>query len=134
LTAYIFYYWKKVDVEKLTNSIRPLYNFSLNKWYFDELYDIIAVSTTMGISKMSAWFDNNIVDGVVNGAASFTRVFSKYNGLFDNIVVDGLVNLTGGIVGAFGLIFRKFQTGKIQTYIAFLVFGIIIMYFIFRVI
>jgi NADH-quinone oxidoreductase subunit L len=133
LTAFTFYYWKKVDVEKLTNSIRPLYNFSLNKWYFDELYNIIAVKATMGLSRMSAWFDSKVVDGVVNGAASATRSFSKFNGLFDNIVVDGLVNLTGGMVGAFGLIFRKFQTGKIQTYIAFLVFGILVMYFIFRV-
>ena len=87
----------------------------------------------MGLSRMSAWFDAKVVDGVVNGTASVTRSFSKFNGLFDNIVVDGLVNLTGGMVGAFGLIFRKFQTGKIQTYIGFLVFGIIILYFIFRV-
>ncbi|MFA7360938.1 MAG: NADH-quinone oxidoreductase subunit L [Candidatus Kapaibacterium sp.] len=133
LTAFTFYYWKKVNVDKLADSIKPLYNFSLNKWYFDELYDKIAVSTTMGLSRISAWFDNTIVDGAVNGTATVTRVFSKYNGLFDNIVVDGLVNLTGGLVGAFGLIFRKFQTGRIQTYIAFLLFGILIMYFVFRV-
>lgn len=134
LTAFSFYYWKKVNVDKLADSIKPLYNFSLNKWYFDELYDKIAVSTTMGLSRVSAWFDNTIVDGIVNGAATVTRVFSKYNGLFDNIAVDGLVNLTGGIVGAFGLIFRKFQTGRIQTYIAFLLFGILILYFVFRVV
>lgn len=134
LTAFSFYYWKKVNVDKLADSIKPLYNFSLNKWYFDELYDKIAVSTTMGLSRISAWFDNTIVDGIVNGAATVTRVFSKYNGLFDNIAVDGLVNLTGGIVGAFGLIFRKFQTGRIQTYIAFLLFGILILYFVFRVV
>ena len=133
ITAFAFYYWKKVNVDKLADSIKPLYNFSLNKWYFDELYDKIAVATTMGLSRISAWFDNNIVDGAVNGASSVTRVFSKYNGLFDNIAVDGLVNLTGGIVGAFGLIFRKFQTGRIQTYIAFLLFGILILYFVFRV-
>jgi len=134
LTAFSFYFWKKINVEKLTNSIKPLYNFSLNKWYFDELYDKTFITGTMGLSKVSKWFDNNIVDGLVNGAAAFTRGFSKYSGLFDNIFVDGLVNLTGGIVGAFGLIFRKFQTGKIQTYIAFLLFGIIILYFIFRVV
>jgi len=133
LTAFVFYYWKKVNVDKLAESIRPLYNFSLNKWYFDELYDKTAVAFTMGISKLSAWFDNKIVDGIVNGAATVTRGFSKYTGLFDNVFVDGLVNLTGGIVGAFGLLFRKFQTGKIQTYIAFLVFGILILYFVFRV-
>ncbi len=132
LTAFTFYFWKKVDVDKLANSIKPLYNFSLNKWYFDELYDKTAVAFTMLMSKVSAWFDNTIVDGVVNGAATVTRVFSKYNGHFDNIVVDGLVNLTGGVVGAFGLLFRKMQTGRIQTYIAFLLFGIIVMYFVFR--
>lgn len=132
LTAFTFYYWKKVNVDKLAESIKPLYNFSLNKWYFDELYDKTAVAFTMLLSKVSAWFDNTIVDGVVNGASTVTRVFSKYNGHFDNIVVDGLVNLTGGIVGAFGLIFRKLQTGRIQTYIAFLLFGIIVMYFVFR--
>jgi len=132
LTAFTFYYWKKVNVEKLTDSIKPLYNFSLNKWYFDELYDKTAVAFTMGISRLSSWFDAKVVDGIVNGSASFTRGFSRYTGLFDNIFVDGLVNLTGGLVGGFGLIFRKFQTGKIQTYIAFLLFGIIVLYFVFR--
>ncbi len=132
LTAYIFYYWKKVNADKLAETLKPLYNFSLNKWYFDELYDKTAVAATMGLSRISAWFDNTVVDGIVNGAASFTRIFSKYSGLFDNIFVDGLVNLTGGIVGAFGLVFRKAQSGRIQTYIAFLVFGIIVLYFIFR--
>lgn len=132
LLAYVFYHWKKVDVEKLTEKIKPLYNFSLNKWYFDELYDATAISFTMGISRLSAWVDSKIVDGVVNGSATVTKWTSFGSGKFDNIVVDGLVNLTGGMVGFFGLIFRKFQTGKIQTYIMFLVFGIIVLYFIFR--
>ncbi|MCE1164726.1 MAG: NADH-quinone oxidoreductase subunit L [Bacteroidetes bacterium] len=133
LTAYLFYYWEKINADKLAEAIKPLYNFSLNKWYFDELYDKTAVAFTMGISKLSGWIDAKIVDGIVNGSATFTRGISKYSGLFDNIFVDGIVNLTGGLVGAFGLIFRKFQTGKIQTYIAFLVFGIIVLYFVFRV-
>jgi NADH-quinone oxidoreductase subunit L len=134
LTAYTFYYWKKVNVDKLAETLKPLYNFSLNKWYFDELYDKTAVAATMGLSRISAWFDNKVVDGIVNGAAAVTRGFSKYSGLFDNIFVDGLVNLTGGMVGAFGLLFRKAQSGRIQTYIAFLVFGILVLYFIFRAI
>jgi NADH-quinone oxidoreductase subunit L len=132
LSAFVFYYWKKVNVDNLTEKIKPLYNFSLNKWYFDELYDKTAIAFTMGISKLSAWIDNKIVDGAVNGAASVTSWTSFASGKFDNIVVDGLVNLSGGLVGFFGLIFRKFQTGKIQTYILFLVFGIIVLYFLFR--
>ena len=132
LLAYLFYYWKKIDVEKLTNAIKPLYNFSLNKWYFDELYNIVPIGLTMVLSRISAWIDNNIVDGIVNGSATLTRYISIGSGKFDNIFVDGLVNLSAGIVGFFGLIFRKFQTGKIQTYIMFLVFGLIVLYFLFR--
>lgn len=132
LIAFSFYYWKKLSADKLAESLKPLYNFSLNKWYFDELYAKTAVAGTMGLSKISSWIDNKIVDGAVNGSAFITQHGSKYSGLFDNFFVDGLVNLTGGIVGFFGLILRKFQTGKIQTYIAFVVFGIIVLYFIFR--
>jgi len=132
LLAYVFYQWKKVDVDKLTEKIKPLYTFSLNKWYFDELYDKTAIAFTMMLSRVSAWIDRTIVDGIVNGSATVTRWTSFGSGKFDNIVVDGLVNLTGGLVGFFGLILRKFQTGKIQTYIMFLVFGIIVLYFIFR--
>ncbi len=132
LLAYAFYFWKKVDVEKLTEKIKPIYNFSLNKWYFDELYDATVIALTMGISRISAWIDNKLVDGAVNGSATITRWTSFGSGKFDNIVVDGLVNLSGGLVGFFGLILRKFQTGRIQTYILFLVFGIIVLYFIFR--
>jgi NADH-quinone oxidoreductase subunit L len=133
LVAYAFYYWKKVDVEKLTEKIYPLYKFSLNKWYFDELYDKTIISGTMMLSNISRWIDNNIVDGFVNGSAFITKMTSEGSGKFDNYFVDGLVNFVGGLVAFFGLIFRKFQTGRIQTYVAFLVFGIILLYFIFRV-
>jgi NADH-quinone oxidoreductase subunit L len=132
LTAFVFYFWKKVNVDSLTEKIKPIYNFSLNKWYFDEFYSATFIAFTMGISRLSAWIDNKIVDGAVNGAATVTSWTSTASGKFDNIVVDGLVNLSGGLVGFFGLVFRKFQTGKIQTYILFLVFGIIVLYFLFR--
>jgi NADH-quinone oxidoreductase subunit L len=54
------------------------------------------------------------------------------SGKFDSIVIDGLVNLTANTSGAFGLVFRKFQTGKVQTYVVFAVFSVVIFYFIFR--
>ena len=132
LTAYLFYYWKKVNVAKLTETFKPLYKFSLNKWYFDELYDKTIIAGTMLFARVSNWFDKYIVDGLVNGSATVTQFSSMFSGKFDNIFVDGLVNLTGGVVAFFGLVFRKIQTGRIQTYIAFLIFGMLILFFIFR--
>lgn len=133
LIAFAFYYWKKVNTEKLQTKFNGLYRFSLNKWYFDELYHYTIISLTMGLSKLFALFDKYVIDGVVNGTAYLVKKISIIGGWIDKNLVDGLVNLTAGIVKFFGMIFRKFQTGTIQTYIAFLVFGIIILYFIFRV-
>lgn len=134
LIAYLFYYWKKVDTEKWKVKLRPVYLFSLNKWYFDELYHHTAVKLTMGLSKLSDLFDKYVIDGIVNGSAALTKKFSDLSGLFDKYIVDGLVNLSAGTVGFFGAIFRKTQTGRIQTYIAFLLFGMIVLYFLIRLI
>ena len=131
ITAFVFYQWKKVDVEKLTASIKPLYNFSLNKWYFDELYHKTFVAGLLGISKIIYWFDSTIVDGIVNGSAEVTRRVAFFTGGFDKYVVDGLVNLMAYISGFIGLILRRVQTGKVQTYIVLVIFSLIILLFLF---
>ena len=131
LTAFVFYQWKKVNVDKLANSIKPLYNFSLNKWYFDEFYHKTFVAGLLGFSKIIAWFDAKIVDGIVNGSAELTRRLAFFTGGFDRIVVDGLVNLMAYISGFIGLIFRRVQTGKVQTYLVLVIFSIIILLFLF---
>lgn len=132
LLAFIFYQWKKINVDKLTEKIKPVYNFSLNKWYIDELYDATAVGQTLNFSKILAWFDNNIIDGIVNGSAWLTRSFSYLSGLFDTYVVDGLVNFTAFVNGFIGFSFKKLQTGKVQTYVVFVVFSVIILLLIFK--
>ncbi|HEX9252357.1 MAG TPA: NADH-quinone oxidoreductase subunit L, partial [Ignavibacteriaceae bacterium] len=131
LTAFVFYQWKKIDVEKLAVSIKPLYNFSLNKWYFDELYHKTFVAGLLGLSKIIYWFDATIVDGLVNGSAEVTRRVAFFTGGFDKYVVDGLVNLMAYISGFIGLIFRRVQTGKVQTYLVLVIFSIIILLFLF---
>lgn len=130
-TAFVFYQWKKVDVDKLANSIKPLYNFSLNKWYFDELYHKTFVAGLLGLSKIIYWFDATIVDGIVNGSAEVTRRIAFFTGGFDKYVVDGLVNLMAYLSGFIGLIFRRVQTGKVQTYIVLVIFSLIILLFLF---
>ncbi len=132
LMAFVFYQWKKLDADKLANSIKPVYKFSLNKWYIDEAYDKTAIAGTLGFSAILAWFDQKVVDGAVNGSAWLTRFASRMSGLFDTYVVDGLVNFTAFFSGFIGLSFRKLQTGKVQTYIVFVVFAIVILLLIFK--
>ncbi len=130
--AFVFYQWKKVDVDKMVNSIKPLYNLSYNKWYFDEIYDATIVALTLLLSKFLAWFDLTVIDGIVNGTAAITLEVSKWSGKFDNVVVDGFVNAMAYISGFIGLIFRRFQTGKVQTYIVLVIFSLVILLFIFK--
>ncbi len=132
LLAFIIYQWKKIDADKLADKLKPLYKFSLNKWYIDELYQYTFIGGTLVFSKMLAWFDNYIIDGIVNGSAFVTRWISKINGAFDTYVIDGFVNFVAYLSGFFGIAFRKLQTGRVQTYIVYVVFAVIILVFIFK--
>lgn len=132
LFAYLLYQWKRINPDRLADRMKPLYKLSYNKWYFDEIYDATFVAGTLGLSRMFAWFDAKIIDGIVNGSAAITKKFSSFVGGFDNVVVDGIVNFTAYLSGFIGLIFRRFQTGKVQTYIVFVIFSIVILLFLFR--
>lgn len=131
LVAYIIYEKKKLDTDAFVKKISPLYKFSLNKWYFDEFYDKAFVQVTILKSKLLAWFDAKVIDGIVNGSASITRLISRFSGGFDNVVVDGAVNLSATLSGLLGIILRKFQTGKVQTYLVMVVFSLVILILIF---
>ncbi len=132
LIAFMMYVWRKIDSEKLKSKYNSLYKFSLNKWYIDEFYDASFIAGTHKSAKLLAWFDYNVVDGIVNGTATLGRFISSISGWFDKYIVDGLVNLFALINGFFGLSLRRIQTGKVQTYIVFVVFSLLVLMFFFR--
>ncbi|MDZ7623918.1 MAG: NADH-quinone oxidoreductase subunit L [Ignavibacteriaceae bacterium] len=132
LLAFTMYQWKKISADKIAERFKPLYNFSYNKWYFDELYHKTFVAGTLGFSWLVAWFDRVIIDGIVDGSATVTKAVSAFTGKFDNVVVDGLVNFMAYLSAFIGLIFRRFQTGKVQTYIIMGIFSIVILLFLFN--
>ncbi len=132
LLAFVMYQWQKLSADKFAEKLKPLYLLSYNKWYFDELYDATFVAGTIGLSKFLAWFDLFFIDGIVNGSATVTKGISRFSGKFDSIVVDGLVNFMAYLSGFVGLIFRRFQTGKVQTYIVLVIFSLVILLFLFK--
>lgn len=132
LLAFVVYQWKKINADLIVEKIKPLYNFSYNKWYFDEIYHKTFVAFTIGLSKLLAWFDAKIIDGIVNGSAYLTKHFSFFIGNFDKYVIDGIVNFTAYFNGFVGLLVRRIQTGKVQSYLALVVFSIVILLFIFK--
>jgi NADH-quinone oxidoreductase subunit L len=65
LVAYIFYISRKYLPADLANQQPLLYQFLLNKWYFDELYDFIFVRPAKWIGRF-LWKvgDGKIIDGL----------------------------------------------------------------------
>ena len=78
LLAFAMYRWKKIDADALVRApvIKWLYKGSFNKWYVDEAYEFVFVLGTKGIAKIFSWFDNTIVDGLVNGTAKLTMALT----------------------------------------------------------
>ncbi|HHJ52868.1 MAG TPA: NADH-quinone oxidoreductase subunit L [Caldithrix abyssi] len=127
LLAFYLYFWKKVDVARLTEKIKPLYLLSFNKYYFDEIYNATLVKGLLLWNQMLAWFDLHIIDGIVNGSAWVMRNFSALDGLFDKYFIDGLVNAVADVIQDFGQSVRRIQTGQIQNYILGAVLGTVLI-------
>ncbi len=71
-----FIYAIKFDTipAKLAKMFRPLYNFSLNKWYFDELYNFLFIRPTLWLAdKFWKIMDIKYIDGMPNGAANISK-------------------------------------------------------------
>jgi len=128
LLSTAFYFWKKFSADAMAERFKPVYNFLLNKWYFDELYGKTFVAGTHVFSRIMAWFDAKVVDGMVNGTAKITVIGSRLSGWNDNKIVDGLVNLTADVVGWFGMTLREVQTGRVQNYILMALGAVVLLY------
>jgi NADH-quinone oxidoreductase subunit L len=123
-----FFYIKNTNMPQLMQFKMPkLHKTLLNKWYVDEIYNFAIVGGTKQFALLLCWIDMNIVDGIVNGAATVTRGFSSGSISFDNAVVDGLVNLAAAIVDFFSRILRRLQTGFVQNYALAMAIGVFVL-------
>ena len=65
ITAIIFYLIYPNIPKFLSNKFNPLYKFLLNKWYFDELYELIFVRNISRFGNfLSNFGDKRVIDGL----------------------------------------------------------------------
>ncbi|WP_417817705.1 NADH-quinone oxidoreductase subunit L [Tritonibacter scottomollicae] len=100
LLAILFYIVNPELPKRLAQQQRPLYLFLKNKWYFDELYNVVFVKPALAIGKFF-WKkgDGKTIDGFLNGIAM-------------------------GIVPFFTRLAGRAQSGYIFTYAFYMVLGI----------
>ncbi|MHC4133625.1 MAG: NADH-quinone oxidoreductase subunit L [Planctomycetota bacterium] len=97
---------------------RGLHDLAKAKYYMDEMYNDGVVAGTHAVSRNSMWFDNNVVDGAVNGTGAAGVFVSDVSGDHDQIIIDGAVNLTADLTEGAGAVAASAQTGRIRNYLA----------------
>jgi NADH-quinone oxidoreductase subunit L len=69
--AYVYYIAAPWLPDATAAAFRPLYLFFLNKWYFDELYDLLFVRPAQALGRF-LWKrgDGSVIDGTIDGTAA----------------------------------------------------------------
>ena len=59
-------------VRAISARVPFLYRASLNKWWFDDLYDLLFMRIGGQVANFLWWFDRVVIDGTVNGIGALT--------------------------------------------------------------
>jgi NADH-quinone oxidoreductase subunit L len=97
---------------------RAGYTFLEKKYYLDVLYENIIVAGIKGpIARGAYWFDQHVIDKIVNALGSGARKAGRVTyDLVDQKVVDGAVNDIAEVTGETGGLLRYVQSGRVQRY------------------
>jgi len=98
--AYLMYIRETISADALANRFHRTYTLLYNKYYVDEIYFAFIINPILAFSR---WLWNFV----------------------DSTVIDGIANLLGKIFILFSYIYRRVQTGYVQSYAAFLVVGVL---------
>jgi NADH-quinone oxidoreductase subunit L len=99
-TAMWLYKKQNSKPDKLAASFSGLYKAAYHKFYIDEIYLFITRKVLFNlIGRPAAWFDRNVVDGMVNLTGSATQTVSEK--------------------------IKKLQSGKVQQYAIYFLAGVI---------
>ncbi|MBU3718207.1 MAG: NADH-quinone oxidoreductase subunit L [Actinobacteria bacterium] len=111
-----------VGLTERSSVLRGGYTFLANKYYLDALYEkVIVRAIAHPIARGAYWFNQNVIDGIVNGAGKISRRTAGW--VYRNIdqrVVDGAVNGSGAAARGTGGALRPVQSGKVNQYGALL--------------
>ncbi len=125
ITIGALYYFRNAGPHRLTErstAARRGYALLANRYYLDHLYTGVIVGGIKGpLARAAYWFNQNVLDGIVHGAAAGARGAATFTyDVIDQKVVDGLVNGAGASAEESGGLLRTIQTGRVQQYAAVL--------------
>ena len=124
--AYLMYFRHRLRPETFSEALGGVpYRVVLNKYYVDELYDLVFVRGGLLLCRLIAWFDLHVIDGIVNLSAAIVRGWAWLFGLIDLYIVDGAVNAVANGTYFIGRRVRNVQTGAISAYLYVVLIGVL---------
>ena len=97
--AWMLYKKQNDKPERIANALSSFYNAACHQFYIDEIYLFITKKVLFNfIGKPAAWFDRNVVNGMVNATGNATQMISAR--------------------------IKKIQSGKVQAYAIYTLVGV----------
>ena len=104
IVVVFFLYRSHTDkIKALAENMPLLYEASLNKYWVDEIYKALIIEPLKRLSDkvLFRFVDVGIVDGAVNGVGSVTKLWAE--------------------------LWKRMQSGQVQTYALYMVFGVLLV-------
>lgn len=136
LLSIMFYLLRKIDAAAVAARLNKLklYSISFNKFYVDEIYNLIIYKPFLALSWLCSKLDWDVYDQkFIDGWGWLTIKLSDKSGeadynWLDQKVVDGL----GRITLYFGRNLKLTQNGVVQNYLLGGILGVLLLVFVFQ--
>jgi NADH-quinone oxidoreductase subunit L len=103
------------------------YTTLLNKYYVDELYDLVFVEPTKRLGEFLDWFDRTVVDGLVRVVAQLADWGSAGSTWIEKHLIYAGLNVIGYSNHLAAREGRKMQSGMVHHYAAIIVAGLFLL-------
>jgi NADH-quinone oxidoreductase subunit L len=125
--AHYFYSVNVSAPDRLAAKFQAAYRILLNKYYVDELYDLLWVEPTKKLGFLSDWFDRNVIDGLVHGVARLADLAAAGSTWAEKYIIYGGLNVIGYGNHLAARQWRQLQSGMVHHYVAVIVAGLFLL-------
>jgi NADH-quinone oxidoreductase subunit L len=125
--AHYLYSVRPEAANQLAGKAPAAYTTLLNKYYVDELYDLLFVEPTKKLGQAWDWFDRKVIDGIVRGVGEFTEDSAWLITWIEKHVIYAGLNVIGYSNHLAARAWRKLQSGMVHHYAAIIVAGLFIL-------
>jgi NADH-quinone oxidoreductase subunit L len=125
--AWLVYLGRPSLAETGLARFKALHRLLLNKYWVDELYDVLVVNPVKAFGRAWDRFDSGVIDAVVNGVGRTTGRGAALSTWFETYVIYGSLNLTGYANHLMARVLRLFQTGLVHHYAMMFLIGLFLL-------